>query len=372
MQSMLWWREKSVMKPYNVEIFTQGFEMVGNTNVNEITYKEDYLSSDENSIQILSMKGIEKQNYIRISCGNEEYAGVVSEVTYGTDSSKQLQEISFKPLLELLNTDVLFDTNLQGTGTFEAFICDRITEMFIDNEDSLQNIMGLTVTVVSGTTDWGLHITPSEEGGHYNIVNLLNSIIIPAMTKYGILIKTKLDVQNQRVCMEIGKATTGVMMIESDLPNIIKKSVTIKHVNSDVNKLVLLDANDYVTKRVYYLHSDLGYDTKNEDRIVPVLCEMKALTYEEGSSFESAAIKAAYDKFASLAYSNLIELTMMKGDSLVKPEEIEFGQVVSILSEGVSYHSILTGREIGKETKLIFGTVRLDLTKILRRNEDVR
>ena len=30
------------MRPYNVEIFTQDFEMVGNTNVNEITYKEDY------------------------------------------------------------------------------------------------------------------------------------------------------------------------------------------------------------------------------------------------------------------------------------------------------------------------------------------
>ena len=28
------------MRPYNVEIFTQDFEMVGNTNVNEITYKE--------------------------------------------------------------------------------------------------------------------------------------------------------------------------------------------------------------------------------------------------------------------------------------------------------------------------------------------
>ena len=26
------------MRPYNVEIFTQDFEMVGNTNVNEITY----------------------------------------------------------------------------------------------------------------------------------------------------------------------------------------------------------------------------------------------------------------------------------------------------------------------------------------------
>ena len=193
-----------------------------------------------------------------------------------------------------------------------------------------------------------------------------------AMTKYGILIKTKLDVQNRQVNFKVGRMTGNEIVIESDLPNIIKKSITIKSVSADVNKLVLLDANDYTTKRVYYLHPDLGYDTKNEDRITPVICEMQSLSYEEGSSFESAAIQAAYDKFANLAYSNLIELTMMKGDSLVKPEEMEFGQVVNIISEGVSYQSILTGREIGNETKLIFGTVRLDLTKILRRNEDGR
>jgi hypothetical protein len=40
---------------------------------------------------------------------------------------------------------------------------------------------------------------------------------------------------------------------------------------------------------------------------------------------------------------------------------------VDIISDGVAYRSILTGRERGKNTKLVFGTVRLDLTKILRR-----
>ena len=59
---------------------------------------------------------------------------------------------------------------------------------------------------------------------------------------------------------------------------------------------------------------------------------------------------------------------MMNGDTLVRPESLEFGQTVRIISDGVSYTSILTGREKGAFTKLIFGTVRLDLTKILRRN----
>ena len=69
-------------------------------------------------------------------------------------------------------------------------------------------------------------------------------------------------------------------------------------------------------------------------------------------------------------YSNLIELTMANDDGLVKPEQMEFGQQVEIISDGVAYRSILTGRERGKNTKLVFGTVRLDLTKILRRNSN--
>ncbi|MCX4307618.1 MAG: hypothetical protein OSJ69_17645 [Acetatifactor sp.] len=358
------------MKPYNVEIFTQDFEMVGNANVNEITYKEDYLSSDDNTVTVLALPGIRKQDYIRINRGQEEYAGIVTEIGYGTDKSKKLQTISYKPLMELLNTDVLFDVDLQGQGSMEQFICDRIKEMFINNTDEKQNIKGLSVTASTNTTGWGLHITPSEKGGHYNIVNLIDSVIIPAMKKYGIIVKAGLDIQSRTVHMVVGKAAAGIVTIESDLPNIIQKNVTIKQVSADVNKLVLFDAKDYGKTRTYYLHPDLGYDTKDFDRIIPVICEMQAVSYDEGGSFESAAMEAAYNKFANLSYSNLIELTMRNGDTLVRPEEMEFGQVVNIISDGVAYESILTGRERGKNTKLVFGTVRLDLTKILRRQEN--
>lgn len=354
------------MKPYNVEVFTQEFQMVGNTNVNEVTYKEDYLSSDDNSIKVFALPGVKKQDYIRISRNDEEYAGVITEVTYGTDDSKQLQTIHYKPLMELFNTDVLFDTDLQGTGSIEQFICDRITELFIENADTKQNISGLSVEVLTQTTDWGFHITPSEKGGHYNIVNLIDSVVVPAMEKYGVILKTRLDVQSKALIVSVGKVASGTLVIESDLPNIIKKSVTIKQLSSDVNKLIIYDANDYSQIMVYYLHNDLSYDTNDEDRITPVVCEMKTATYEEDSSFNSAAISIAYDTFANLSYSNLIELTMQNNDSLVKPHEMEFGQEVSIISDGVSYKSILTGREIGQNTVLVFGTVRLDLTKILK------
>ena len=357
------------MKPYNVEIFTPAFQMVGNTNIDSVVYKEDYLAGDENTITVLPIKGVSKQDYIRISRGKEEYAGVITEITYGTDKSKNLMQISYKPFMELFDTDILFDINEQGSGSLEDFICRKITETFIENEDAKQNIDGLSVKATSSTMDWYFHITPAQAGGHFNIVNMMNSIIIPALSKYSIVVSTRLDIQNRALLVSVGRAGAGEVIIEADLPNIIKKSLTIKSVSADVNKLILYDASsDYENKRVYFLHaSDLGYDTIDRDRITPVVCEMKSVEHDENSTFESAAMNEAHNRFANLSYSNLIELTMLNGDALVKPDEMTFGQVVKILSDKVVYTTILTGKERGTNTKLIFGTVRLDLTKILRK-----
>ena len=357
------------MKPYNVEIFTPDFQMAGHTNIHEISYKEDYLSSDENSITVFALPGIEKQDFIRISRGKEEYAGVVTEIAYGTDKSKNMQTISYKPLMELFNMDMLFDVNAQGQGSMEQFIADAITALYVSNEDELQNISGLSVKVLTNTENWSLHITPSEKGGHYNIVNLMDSVIIPALQKYNILLGASLDIQNKQLLVTIGRVAGNVLTIESDLPNILKKNVVIKQVSADVNKLIIYDTtDDYTTKKVYYLHTDLGYDTKDEDRILPVVCDIRAVSSSEESGFDALAQTEASNTFSRAAFSNLIELTMLNGDELIKPDEMQFGQIVNVISDGTSYQSILTGREIGGNTKLIFGTVRLELTKILRRN----
>ena len=84
---------------------------------------------------------------------------------------------------------------------------------------------------------------------------------------------------------------------------------------------------------------------------------MQAVSCDEGSSFESMAISAAHDKFANLSYANLIELTMMNGDNLVKPEALEFGQVVDIISDGVkiSKYSYWKGKRQKHEISIWHG-----------------
>ncbi len=331
------------MKPYNVEIFRPDFTLAGNTNVNMVSYSEDYLSSDENDITVFSLSGIEKEDYIRISRDDEELTGVITAVSYGTDNSKKQMVISFKPLMELFNTDVLFDVSLQGVGSIEEFIEGLIRRMFIENEDTYQNIVGLETACSSYTPDWGFHITPSEKGGHYNVVGLLDSVIIPAMEKYQVFVRPRLDITRKRILTEIGRNDREMVTIEADLPNVLSKNITIKHVDADVNKLIIFDA-EYENTRTYYLHSDLGYDTYDRDRLTPVRCEMRTVTPDEGTSFDSAAIALAGDVFEHISYKNLIELSMMNGDLLIKPHVLDFGQRVRVISDGISYESILTGK----------------------------
>ena len=51
---------------------------------------------------------------------------------------------------------------------------------------------------------------------------------------------------------------------------------------------------------------------------------------------------------------------------MITPLSLNIGRVVNIIHNGVAYNSILTGKEISNSlVKLIFGTIRLDLTKIL-------
>lgn len=358
------------MKPYSVEVFTPQFQLVGNTCIDTVTYKEDYLSIGKNTITVFTMTGIEKQDYIRISGNGEEYAGIITEVSYGTEQSKKLQVITYEPLMSILNINILFDVNAQGVGGMEDYIASQIQAALIENGDALQNVPGLRVQTASQTMDWYLHITPSDTGGHYRIVNLLDSVIIPAMEKYSIMVRARLNVTKKSIVMTIGCSVSGILTIESDLPNIIKKSVILRKTSTDVNKLVLYNATDYETAITYFLHSDLSYDKNDTNRVTPVFCDIRALSPEDGSSFESLAAKEALSVFGNLAYSNLIELTVLKEDALVQPMNLEFGQVADIVSDGVAYRSILTGREIDAHMKLIFGTVRLDLTKLLRRDSN--
>lgn len=72
-------------------------------------------------------------------------------------------------------------------------------------------------------------------------------------------------------------------------------------------------------------------------------------------------------EFRANEYSHNIEITVKKDDSLVRPLYWDVGQSFRIVRNGTTYNTILTGREIMKNglVKLTFGTMRIELTKLL-------
>ena len=94
-----------------------------------------------------------------------------------------------------------------------------------------------------------------------------------------------------------------------------------------------------------------------------------AETYGETTAaalFEDKAYTKALQTFSKNKYDNLIELEVAMDDEMLNPTALKIGQVVNVISEGNSYTSILSGREIEDTVTLVFGTIRLELTKSLK------
>ena len=359
------------MKVYNVEVFNRAFTLKGHTNTEDVQYSEDYLSPDKNEVTVLNIDaGV--GDYIRISSDEEEYFGIIESVT---SRNEDLIQISYNSFLSLFDTDCMFNTDWQGGSTsLEQTLANLITNMFISNNDTSMNITGLQVTTTSSTGNWGFNLKSDTQNMHHCIINMLNVLIIRSMERYRVRIKVVPNVQSRTITLQIGRNAADPVTVEADLPNIISKNVVIKETNNDVNKLVVYNTENYTTTRSYYLHPNGRDDMTNSNRIVPVVQEIRGTAPERNGetitkTFAQMADGEAADVFGSIEYNNLIELEMQNDDSLVKPYSMEVGQIVNVISDGISYSSILTGRRVEQTTTLTFGTVRLDLTKILRRNK---
>lgn len=187
------------------------------------------------------------------------------------------------------------------------------------------------------------------------------------MTKYQVGLYAQPDFLNKKITIQIGVKAQGTFFIEADLPNVVEKSIIINESSQDMNKLIIYDQADLVTNVIYYKHPDGTYDTSDTNRIVPVIYGITSVAVAEGETFSAVAKDAADKQFDVDSYSNLIELTVQNDDQLVMPETLTIGQIVSVASNGTAYASILTGVERSDVTKLTFGTIRLDLTKILKK-----
>ena len=158
---------------------------------------------------------------------------------------------------------------------------------------------------------------------------------------------------------------------EESSPIIFQGYIDIKYSGASTSKHMLVEAyapqqlfSDKINqKKQAALAAEETWQNENRSRLI----QEKAVEISV-----SEAAKRAGSIFGKNTYSNLIEFMVSKYDPLICPIEMirpstsEIGLVMNVIHNGKSYNSVLTGMEIGAgKAKLIFGTVRLDLTKIL-------
>ena len=355
------------MLPFNVEIFDrQTMQFIGHDTVGEFEFEDDYLVPQQSRVVIRDL-GLEPKNqFIQIRGNGISYVGVISDISdnpqYGT------QEIQFGSFIySLLNLDVLIDTSQQGVGSLESFLKGMIDALFVNNTDSSQNISGLTTVAATSTTGWGFNLKSETAGQHHLIANMYSSLIVRSLSKYSVAINPEFNFTAKTITLRIGRVD-DVTNIEADLPSVISSRVVFQQANNLLNKLVVFNQADYSQHVDYYLHPGGSYSTSATDRILPVVLRMTSTAAEEGQTFAAAAQQTASEIFGQITYENLIEVSVMDVDSLFSPLSMQIGQVVNVYSNGTAYASVYSGRKSSKGIwTLIFGTIRLDLTRRLWR-----
>ena len=352
------------MQVFSIEVYDSNLNCIYHDNIDSVSYEFDYLSMKENKITVDLNDTIAKGNYIRITNDTYSYFGVVSTI----DKSVNNMVIGYKPFTFLFTSNFIFDTSKQGTNTvLETYIKQVIESNYKNNSDTLQNIAILgSITTTSSTTNWGFNIKSDKEGMNRALIRLYDVLLTRAFNKYGVVVNAIPDFANRVVNLEIGKVDTNDLYIEAELPNILSKNIVIKNASDDINKAVMVNTSNYSNTINYYLHSDGTYNTTNSDRITPVISEYVPVDLQDGKTFSQCAQEQATNTFGAIEYSNLIELEVLNDDNLVKPLDIQIGQKVNVLYKGVSYPSILSGFNRNLTTLLTFGSIRLDLTKLIK------
>ena len=377
------------MEPYNVEIFDRAFNFIHNYTVSRPDYKYDYLSPQENSIIISFNKNVKIGQYIRIYNDLGKYEGVIS-ATQAINGD--FMEVRFKPLTEIINHIMYVDTLTMGTYAhatpLETIICNELTNFYINGitstflssqyqypADNAQKIQGFTLTKLTTTSNWALDLERNVLDTNGNTTEYwrgnLQDILVDAMKVYKIGAYMSLDITNKKVYCSVGvKSLSTVRKIESDLPNVLKRNVVLSEVTDIPNKVLLYLRTMYnpSDKPIYYRHSDNSWSTSNTDRLTPVIEDIWSYGDVQSTMSTDAEIQTTLAaKYKTTENTNLIELTLTRGDDTYKG--LQIGDIVQVIVGDTEYTSMFTGYEETDTMKLIFGMLRMDLTKIIGRTK---
>lgn len=369
------------MSRCNIDFFNTKLEYAHHDSVETPGIDMDYLTPESSTFEIGQTDKVSVRYLARIE-GHENYVAVVDSVRQGEGSTS----ISIKPFLSIFDQAMLFDTNWQyksdgptsGSKTLENTIADLIQQYWINADDSLQNIP-LQILTTSNTTNWSFGLVgdraddekATSTNNHFCVVEFYDAILQNALTRYRVSVIPELDIANRQIILTIG-APNESTFIEADLPDVEVVEFTIGKMESDINKMEIWNTENYTDKIYYYLHNDGTYNTDGTyERITPIKMEVIGCAPERDSdetitkSFADVAAEQAKQKFGDINWRNCIEIDVGV-ENMFDAINMRIGQLVTIQYKGNMYETILTGKKLGYVLTLIFGTIRVDLTKKLQ------
>lgn len=332
----------------------------------------DYIAWDASQIKIPGKRlAVIKGDLVHITRdGKTAFDGYVNNVSY---PSKNVTQVDVLPLLCSLRFGKVYAAGaLSGDIALDLYwwvhdrLSDGIDNYFAETTNyPVDPFLKIQSEFDLPPIDADRRFGKSDQVASYSFLEMATY----ALTAYRAVPKLYLELtQPLRVHYGVD-INADEITLESDLDNVIERSITLGNSYGSINKVVIykqLDTGSYAI--AYYLHPDGSVDDNQglypEDRIKPIVSTQESI--DDSDDWADKALQRAKDIMLPKAYDNEISLTYKSDDALVNPTEIKIGTLATIYAEGVAYQSILTGKVLQNNLiKLIFGSVRVDLTKQL-------
>lgn len=361
------------MKPYNVEIFDWDMNFKSNTVIDSFAYKKDYIAPENYEIVIEQNVEIEETDWVNVRTKGRDFLGLVERITELSDGTKR---VSLKDPLTLFDVEFYYDLAMKEPYVYlERFINAFTYNMYRQGAPKwyrIRPIQNMKLDITEEVDEWYFEIKTISEETNTAVINVFDSIVLPAFVRYGIVVKIYVNHSTNNLVFYVMKPNYERKTIEADLENVISKEINVQKNKGELTKLIVINRKNYKKGMAYFRHEDGTIDTVETGEIFPPVFRIE---FAEETKEDDVVVRRFEDNAKILAdsvfeqskkYNNII-IEVLEDDELIKPLEWEIGQEAEIISNGKTYLSVFTGFEMKDgHVRMIFGNMRYELTKILK------
>ena len=372
------------MRVYNLEIFRIGqiggivmegysiYHDVYHRQINEINYAYDYFKEDKNIIEIPYDERVQEQMCLRISDSLNASFELTGYIT-GIEIEKGMMKVTYTDLVSAFtDINVVFNVNrpnapVTGYDSYlEIYLASKCEQVFNEQGWFVGDLMrNLDISTTSlEVNPFNFNIKPDNEGSNFAVVGLKDVLINRSASEYDVWFRTHFE---ESPYISIGKVNSEVQYLETNAPFVISSIVKFENNKDGTSVLSVYNADetDEGNFLTFYLHEDGTINGNPVDTVKPLIYAETVIKLNEGEVFADKALEEAKSKMNVELGNNYVEIEVPFDTMDLATWEI--GQKVKIYHEGMEINSVLTGKKIDKTLTLIFGTIRLELTKRLER-----